>query len=71
MIRFICQISQNNFRVIYHLNIDYFITKDSIKELVLNLMKKVNKYPLSGKYKLLSKKNYTTTMEYKFDKIFV
>ena len=43
---------QNNFRVIYHENIDYKITKESLKQLKLPDSKDAECYPICGEYKI-------------------
>ena len=68
------QIKQNNFRVIYHENIDYNITKDSIKNFnIPNTNEKTVKYnPILKECKINLKKeiDHVSFSDIRFDKYF-
>ena len=66
------QITQSNFRVIYHETIDYSVTKKSIENLGIQSSEKAESYPVNGQYEISLKKTkgYTTINDFKFDKIF-
>lgn len=64
--------NQNSFRIIYHENIDYSISKESVEQLGLPNSNKAEYFPANGEYKItLNKtKDYITYHDIKFDKIF-
>jgi len=66
------QITQTNFRVIYHENIDYAITKESVEQLEIPSSEKADNHPVKGEYKisLTKNKDYITLHDIKFNKIF-
>lgn len=66
------QISQANFRVIYHETIDYAITEESIEKQGIPSSEKAEIYPASGQFKisLTKAKGYITIQDIKFEKIF-
>ena len=66
------QITQTNFRVIYHETIDYSITEESIKKLGIKSSEKAELHPVNGQYKisLTKTKGYATYYDFKFEKIF-
>lgn len=66
------QITQKNFKVIYHENIDYNITKESVEKLGIKSSKEAKNHPATGEYKLslIKAKDYTTTNDYKFETFF-
>ena len=63
---------QNNFRIIYHENIDYKITKDSIIQLDIPNSKNANSFPIFGENKISLKKgmDYVDFHDIRFDKFF-
>ena len=63
---------QNNFRVIYHENIDYKITKDTISQLDIPDSKNAKCYPIFGEYKISLKKEteYANFHDIRFDNFF-
>lgn len=65
-------ITQKNFRIIYHENIDYAITKESLEELDIKSSEEAENHPVKGEHKLSLTKNkdYATINDYKFKKIF-
>ena len=66
------QITQTNFRVIYHETIDYAITEESIEKQGIPSSEKAEIYPASGQFKisLTKAKGYITIQDIKFEKIF-
>ena len=66
------QTKQKNFRVIYHENIDYEITKEFIEHLEIPDSKSAKCYPVYGEYKIsLHKKiDYANPSDIRFDKFF-
>ena len=64
--------NQNSFRIIYHENIDYSISKESVEQLGFPNSNKAEFFPANGEYKIsLNKtKDYITYHDIKFDKIF-
>lgn len=65
-------ITQKNFRVIYHENIDYAINEEIVKQLNIKSSEEAEFHPVTGEHKLsLSKnKDYVTFHDYRFDNIF-
>ena len=63
---------QDNFRVIYHENIDYKITKESLKQLKLPDSKDAECYPICGEYKISLKKSvdHVIPQDINFNKFF-
>ena len=63
---------QNNFKVIYHEQINHNINKDSIKKLDIPSSEKANCYPVCGEYKISLNKNieYANYHDIRFDKFF-
>ena len=61
-----------NFRVVYHENIDYKITKESIKQLDISDSKNDEFFPICGEYKIsLSKSvDYANPADINFNKFF-
>ena len=66
------QVTQNNFRVIYHENIDYALTEDYVEKLGIKSSLKAQNHPVKGEFKLslTKKKGYVTINDIKFKKIF-
>ena len=64
--------NQKNFRIIYHENVDYSISKEFIEQLELPNSNKAEYFPANGEYKItLNKtKDYVAYYDIKFDKIF-
>ncbi|ORY44607.1 DUF1963-domain-containing protein [Neocallimastix californiae] len=66
------QISQNNFRVVYHEKIDYNVTKESLEK--MDVLNSINKkyHPVYGEFKISLNKNvdYITPYDFRFDKIY-
>ena len=50
-------ITQKNFRIIYHENIDYAITKESLEELDIKSSEEAENHPVKGEHKLSLTKN--------------
>lgn len=63
---------QNNFRIIYHENVDYKIKKDTIIKLGIPESKSANCFPITGQYKLTIKKDteYANCHDIRFDEYF-
>ena len=63
---------QDNFRVIYHENIDYNITKESVKKLDIPDSKNAESFPIYGEYKISLNKSidYVTPQDIHFNKYF-
>ena len=66
------QISQNNFRVVYHEKIDYNETKESLEKMGILTSINRNYHPVYGEYKISLNKDvdYITPYDFRFDKIF-
>ena len=63
---------QKNFRVIYHENIDYNITKESIKQLDVPDSKNAKLFPIIGEHKITLNKgiDYVNIQDIKFNDFF-
>ena len=63
---------QKNFRVIYHENIDYTITKNKLKGLNIPTTNKSDGLPIKGEYKIILNKgvDYINTEDINFKKYF-
>ena len=63
---------QENFRVVYHENIDYKITKESIKQLDISDSKNDEFFPICGEYKIALNKSvdYVNPQDIHFNKFF-
>lgn len=66
---------QNNFRVIYHENVDFAINKSDIEKKIYNykIAEEEEDFPIEGEFKLdfiLSKEGITAS-DYRFEKIFI
>ena len=66
------QITQTNFRVIYHETINYAITAESIENQGIPSSEKAEIYPVTGQFKitLTKTRGYTTINDIKFENIF-
>ena len=66
------QITQTNFRVIYHETVDYAITAESIENQGIPSSEKAEIYPVTGQFKitLTKTRGYTTINDIKFENIF-
>ena len=67
------QITQKNFRIVYHENIDTAITKEFMEELGIKSSEEAENHPVKGEHKisLTKNKDYATVNDYRFSKIFV
>ena len=67
------QITQKNFRIVYHENIDAAITKEFVEELGIKSSEEAENHPVKGEHKisLTKNKDYATVNDYRFSKIFV
>ena len=65
-------ISQKNFRIVYHENIDYAITEEIVKELGIKSSVEAECHPVTGEHKISLTKSidYVTVEDYKFNKLF-
>ena len=63
---------QENFRIIYHENIDYKMTKESVKQLDIPDSKNAQCYPVYNEYKISLTKSvdYVNIHDFRFDKFF-
>ena len=63
---------QENFRVVYHQNIDYKMTKESVKEFDISDSKNEEYFPILGEYKIALKKSvdYVNPWDIRFKKFF-
>ena len=63
---------QNNFRVVYHENVDYKITKKSLIQLDIPDSKNADNYPICGEYKISLTKSvdYANPQDIHFNKFF-
>ena len=63
---------QKNFRVVYHENIDYKITKESVKEFDIFDSKNEEYFPICGEYKISLNKSvdYANPSDIRFNKFF-
>ena len=63
---------QENFRIVYHENIDYTITKESVKQFDISDLKNQEYFPICGEYKIsLSKSvDYANPSDIRFNKFF-
>ena len=71
-INFDDQITQKNFRVIYHENIDNAISEEYVEQLGIQTSEKADNYPVREQYKisLTKNKDYVNIYDIQFNKIF-